>query len=129
LLHFETNATILPDRKWVADFYATFTTSPKLSTNGDPENKTYKPDVLRWHCARNSGFKFVVTCSEDLDEIWKKYVDEFGIPLNRIWLMPCCGSRKEHVERAEVVAEYAKSLHVNFSPRLQLLVWNQALKV
>ena len=38
-----------------------FTTSPKLNTNGDPEEKTYKPDVLRWHVDHNSGFKFVIT--------------------------------------------------------------------
>jgi hypothetical protein len=43
--------------------------------------------------------------------------------------MPCCGSRKEHVENAAMVAEYAKAMHVNFSPRLQLIIWDKALKV
>jgi hypothetical protein len=32
--------------------------------------------------------------------------------------MPCCGSRKEHIENAPAVAEYAKAMNVNFSPRL-----------
>ena len=131
-IDFETNATLQPDERWVTDFKATFTTSPKLSTNGDPEEKTYKPEVLKWHKKHNSGFKFVITSDRDIEEIWRKYVnDEHGInvPLNRIWFMPCCGSRQEHIERAPAVAEYAKAMHVNFSPRLHLLVYDMALKV
>lgn len=129
-IDFETNATIEPSEEWVTKWKATFTTSPKLSTNGDPESKTYKPDVLKWHVKNKSGFKFVVTCSEDLDEIWNKYVtSDVQVPLDRIWFMPCCGSREEHVQKAPAVAEYAKALNVKFSPRLHLLVWDKALKV
>lgn len=131
-IDFETNATLMPDERWVTEFNATFTTSPKLTTNGDPEEKTYKPEVLKWHKDHNSGFKFVISRSEDIEEIWRKYVkDEVGIniPLNRVWFMPCCGSREEHVVNAPAVAEYAKAMHVNFSPRLHLLLWNMALKV
>lgn len=131
-IDFETNATLTPDQAWKTEFNATFTTSPKLTSNGDPEEKTYKPDVLRWHADNNSGFKFVIKRSEDIEEIWKKYVDDYegiNVPLQRIWFMPCCGSREEHIKAAPVVAEYAKSMHVNFSPRMHLLVWNKALKV
>jgi 6-pyruvoyltetrahydropterin 2'-reductase len=131
-IDFETNATLTPDEIWVTKYNATFTTSPKLISNGDPEEKTYKPEVLKWHKEHNSGFKFVINKSEDIDEIWKKYIkDDHGIniSLNRVWFMPCCGSREEHVANAPAVAEYAKALHVNFSPRLQLLIWNKALKV
>ena len=131
-IDFETNATIQPDERWVTEFCATFTTSPKLTTNGDPEEKTYKPEVLKWHVNHNSGFKFVITSDRDIEEIWRKYVDDFegiNVPLQRVWFMPCCGSREEHIERAPAVAEYAKAMHVNFSPRLHLLVWNMALKV
>jgi hypothetical protein len=88
--------------------------------------------VLKWHVENGSGFKFVITSDKDIEEIWKKYVkDDLGInvPLQRIWFMPCCGSREEHVQNAPAVAEYAKAMHVNFSPRLQLLIWNKALKV
>ena len=132
VIDFETNATILPDSKWITLWMATFTTSPKLTTNGDPEEKTYNPAVLKWHVFNNSGFKFVITSDRDIEEIWKKYVeDEHGInvPLNKIWFMPCCGSREEHIQNAAAVAEYAKAMHVNFSPRLQLVIWDKALKV
>jgi organic radical activating enzyme len=131
-IDFETNATLLPDERWVKEFSATFTTSPKLTTNGDPEEKTYKPEVLKWHAEHGSGFKFVITSDRDIEEIWRKYVEDkerINVPLNRIWFMPCCGSREEHIEKASAVAEYAKAMHVNFSPRLHLLLWNMALKV
>ena len=130
-IDFETNATLMPDEEWL-ELCATFTTSPKLTTNGDPEEKTYKPEVLKWHVANGSGFKFVISRSEDIDEIWRKYVNDsagINIPLNRIWFMPCCGSRQEHIEVAPVVAEYAKAMHVKFSPRLHLLIYDKALKV
>lgn len=130
LTDFETNATILPMSQWVQR--ATFTTSPKLTSNGDPESKTYKPEVLRWHRANHSGFKFVITNDKDIEEIWCKYVEDdqgINVPRNRIWFMPACGSREEHIERAPAVAEYAKAMGVNFSPRLHLLIWNRALCV
>lgn len=132
IIDFETNATIVPDERWVSEFAATFTTSPKLTTNGDPEEKTYKPEVLKWHVENRSGFKFVITSDRDIEEIWRKYVGDkegINVPQDRIWFMPCCGSREEHVERAAAVAEYAKAMHVNFSPRLQLIIWDKALKV
>jgi 7-carboxy-7-deazaguanine synthase len=131
-IDFETNATLIPDERWVTEFNATFTTSPKLTTNGDPEEKTYNPEALKWHVAHNSGFKFVITSDRDIEEIWRKYVEDprgINVPLNRIWFMPCCGSRHEHIQKAQAVAEYAKAMHVNFSPRLHLLIWDMALKV
>lgn len=131
-IDFETNATLLPDERWVEDFNASFTTSPKLTTNGDAESKTYVTEVLRWHSRHYSGFKFVISSDKDIEEIWRKYVEDdqgINVDINRIWFMPCCGSRQEHIERAPAVAEYAKAMNVNFSPRLHLLVWNMALRV
>jgi 7-carboxy-7-deazaguanine synthase len=131
-IDFETNATLMPSERWRNEFRATFTTSPKLTSNGDPEEKTYKPDVLRWHVTNGSGFKFVVAAEKDILEIWNKYVvdsEGINVPQSRIWLMPCCGSREEHIKNAPAVAEYAKALNVNFSPRLQLVIWDKALKV
>jgi len=32
-IDFETNATLMPNQRWIKDFGATFTTSPKLTTN------------------------------------------------------------------------------------------------
>jgi organic radical activating enzyme len=65
IIDFETNATLMPDPEWRELYGATFTTSPKLRSNGDPEDKTYKPEVLKWHSENNSGFKFVINCCLD----------------------------------------------------------------
>ena len=132
-IDFETNATIMPDPRWVEEFKATFTTSPKLRSNGDAESKTYKPEVLKYHSKIGSGFKFVINdATVDIPEIWQKYVEDgYGINVSRdrIWFMPVAGSRKEHIENAAGVVELAKAMHVNFSARLHLLVWDMALKV
>ena len=132
-IDFETNATLMPDERWVRLYNATFTTSPKLTTNGDPEEKTYKPEVLKYHKEIGSGFKFVINDpAADINEIWRKYVEDgegINLDRDRIWFMPCAGSREEHIANAEAVVEYAKSMHVHFSPRLHLLVWDKALKV
>ena len=48
-IDFETNATILPDKEWTR-VAATFTTSPKMSNNGDPVDRRYKPDSIRVAC-------------------------------------------------------------------------------
>ena len=132
VIDFETNATLMPNERWKNEYNATFTTSPKLTTNGDPEERSYKPEVLKWHALNQSGFKFVIATAEDIEEIWRKYVNDdkgINVSLERIWFMPCCGSRKEHIENAFAVAEYAKSMNVKFSPRLHLLIWDMALKV
>lgn len=130
VIDFETNATIMPDFQW-KDWGATFTTSPKLSNNGDPEDKRYKPAVLRWHVLNGSGFKFVINSESDLNEVYEKYINhpDVLVPKHRIWLMPCCGSRQEHVDKAAMVAELCKQHDLKFSPRLQLVIWDKALKV
>jgi len=132
-IDFETNATIMPLLKWDNEYIATFTTSPKLASNGDPEDKRYKPEVLEWH-AKNAGtnhstFKFVVKDEQDVEEIFTKYINKFNISKHSVWFMPMCGSRAEHIEIAPSVADLAKKYEVNFSPRLHLLLWDRALCV
>lgn len=128
VIDFETNSTIMPKPYWL-DIGATFTTAPKLSNNGDAVEKTYKPEVLRFHKDNRSCFKFVVKDEKDLDEINEKFINALGLDRANVWLMPCCGSRQEHIEIAERVAEWAKQHNLNFSPRLQLLIWDKALRV
>jgi len=128
-IDFETNATITPCKELLNSPGISFTTSPKLASNGDPENKRYIPETLKVHVIQGSDFKFVVQNENDLKEIIEKYVDMFDITKNNVWLMPCCGSRQELFERSAQVAEWCKQYGFNFSPRLQLLIWDKALKV
>lgn len=128
-IDFETNGTIIPDEKWLNSFGASFTVSPKLTSNGDPKEKRYIPEALQWHAENGSCFKFVVQNKQDLEEIKSEYVNKFLINEKNIWLMPCCGSRDELIEKSAEVVEWCKEYNYNYSPRLQLLVWNKALKV
>jgi organic radical activating enzyme len=129
IIDFETNGALIPSDEW-KELKATFTVSPKLASNGDPEEKRYNPDALKWHAdSGRSFFKFVVQSENDIDEIVEKYINKFYLDNKNIWFMPCCGSREEHTEKATQVAEWAKQWGVNFSPRLHLVLWNKALKV
>ena len=134
-LEIETNATVVPLPGW-NEFAPMFVCSPKLENNGDPEEKRYNRAALEWHAAnaaerRRSVFKFVITgdAERDLKEIRSKYVDLLGIPPGSVWLMPECATREQQNERAPRVAEICKAAGFNFSPRLQILIWNQTTGV
>jgi len=133
LIDFETNATIMPDSEWTESgkWVCTFTTSPKLSNNGDPVEKRYKPEVLRYLVEHDACFKFVAKQESDLDEVFEKYINNPDINLkrDRIWVMPMCGSRKELTEVGPIVADICKKHGFKFSNRLHLQLWNLALKV
>lgn len=130
-IDFETNGTIMPETEWVTNHYATFTTSPKMSNNGDPLERRYKPKVLKYLREQQACFKFVINNTDDVKELYDNYINspEVQLPKNLIWLMPCCGSRKEHELKAPMVAELCKEHGFNFSPRLHLVLWDKALKV
>lgn len=130
-IDFETNGTILPEKRWVEEFNVTFTTSPKLSSNGDPKEKRYNLETLKFHVEKLSCFKFVVKTKEDIQELFVEYINHpsLMIPRSRVWIMVCAGSRQEHVQNAEEVAEICKQYGFKMSPRLHLMVWDKALKV
>ena len=137
LIDFETNATMIPGALTNNRYLAvdglrsriTYTTSPKLEFNGDPLVKRYNGQALQWHKSNGSAFKFVVRSAQDIKEIEEHYVDKYKIPRENVWLMPCAGSRDEHIKVGADVAELAKEHGYHFSPRLHLLLWDMALKV
>lgn len=130
---FETNGTIMPNPVWEFDVGCdvTYTTSPKLSNNGDPVEKRYKPDVLRYLVEQDACFKFVANQESDLEEVFEKYVNDevIKLPTELIWIMPMCGSRKELTEIGATVADICKKHNLKFSNRLHLQLWDQALRV
>jgi len=131
-IDFETNGTIMPDKEWFdIGCSVSFTTSPKLSSNGDPEEKRFKPDVLRFLAEHHACFKFVAKQESDLDEVLEKYINNPDVALKSelVWIMPMCGSRKELLEVGPVVAEICKKYGFKFSNRMHLQIWDKALKV
>lgn len=133
IIDFETNGTIMPDDKWTSSgkWDCTFTTSPKLSNNGDPAEKRFKPEVIKHLIYHGACFKFVAKQESDLDEMFANFINnpDIQLPRNLVWIMPMCGSRKELTEVGTVVAEICKKHGFKFSNRMHLQVWDKALKV
>lgn len=142
-IDFETNGTISPAVFMSAfnrdHFMGTvnFICCPKLSTNGDPKEKRYKPNVLSWLNDYNfnkyesgiAAFKFVVNTEDDIKEIFENYIDNGIVSKEFCWLMPTAGSREELIERAPKVADWCTKYGFNFSNRTHIMLWDKKLRV
>jgi len=67
--------------------------------------------------------KFVVDCREDLPEI-EQVIEQLGnVDRNKVLLMPQASTRDELLGKSVMVAELCKQTGYAFSPRLQILLW------
>ena len=107
--------------------------SPKLSnsTPDDPELAAIHEDsrldiaVLR-ELIDNYDYqlKFVVDSQADLPEI-QQTIEEIGnVDKRKIMLMPQAATRDELLAKSPMVADLCKHTGLAFSPRLQVLLWN-----
>lgn len=124
----ETNGTIEPKQElW--PYINQWNVSVKLSNSGMPEDERLVDDALNFHALNDrSVFKFVVSKEDDVDEILE-IVEEYNIPDDRITLMPAGQTREQLAETYPIVAELCKERLWDFTPRLQVQVWNQATGV
>jgi len=121
----ETNATFLPDAEF-SPLIAQFNVSPKLANSGMDRTLRINQPALTWFAKDTRAiFKFVVTRLQDWQEIEQDFADPFGIPRHRIWLMPGAETRAALHEIQPLVAELCLTRQVNFSPRLQLEIWDR----
>jgi 7-carboxy-7-deazaguanine synthase len=68
--------------------------------------------------------KFVVDSPEDLPEI-KQTIEEIGsVDVEKVMLMPQAATRDELIAKSIMVAEMCKRNGFAFSPRLQIMLWN-----
>ena len=145
-IDFETNGTIAPEQfrtsfftllagdvSFINKIGINFVICPKLSTNGDPEFKRYKPEVLKYYNKQYDlgtvDFKFVVNTEEDIKEIKEKYIESGLIDEDKIWLMPTAGCREELIERSEKVANWCIQNNWKFSNRLHIMIWDTLKRV
>ncbi|HWY34676.1 MAG TPA: hypothetical protein VNX68_08515, partial [Nitrosopumilaceae archaeon] len=130
----ETNGTIQPKDdffRWINHWNC----SPKLESAGDPLEKRYKPDVLKWiNDQESSMFKFVVnvynknTIDKDLEEI-DKIQTECNISTSKISLMAEGYTREQCLSNMISVIEICKSRGFRFSPRLHVYAWDRVTGV
>ena len=120
----ETNATIfLEELSWRVN---QINASPKLSCNGDPREKRYRPEVLReLQKTKKAFWKFVVTKVEDLEEIENDFLKPLRISPNFVWLMPEGGTRDALQAKREWVIELCKEKGMNYSGRLHIETWGE----
>jgi organic radical activating enzyme len=133
----ETNASLYPSEEFQRHVDQ-YNLSPKLSNSGLKEDVRYNQGVIEKYVSEftdntqetaNADFKFVVGSSQDWNEIETEFLDEFGIPKENTFLMPAGGDQTELEMTREDVADLAIKNSVNFSERLQIVIWNEATGV
>jgi len=68
--------------------------------------------------------KFVVDSIGDIDEIYETLADVGPVKTDKIFLMPQAVNRSEYIEKSQMVAKLCKQTGFSFSPRLQILLWD-----
>jgi 7-cyano-7-deazaguanosine (preQ0) biosynthesis protein QueE len=117
----ETNGTVSPGG--LRELVDQFNVSPKLAHSGNAELIRIDPPVLREFAASaNAFFKFVVQDEADLSEV-EGLRDQFGIPPDRIVLMPEGRTATELAARSPWLAEACTKRGYRFSTRLHILIW------
>jgi 7-carboxy-7-deazaguanine synthase len=118
----ETNGTIVPGKK-LRNLVDHWSVSPKLSNSGNPTSLRENPEAYRVFSDQpSSHFKFVVEATQDMAEV-RNVVDRYGLPRDRIILMPQAQDRDALVEKNRWLVEICKSEGYLFSSRLQVLLW------
>lgn len=132
----ETNGSIVPDGA-LRDHVDQYNLSPKLSNAGLDREVRYRPDVLETFVeafvhgddGANADFKFVVGSDADWEEIQADFLEPFAIPNEHVFLMPAGGSQDDLALTRQDVAELAIAESVQFSERLQIVIWDEATGV
>ena len=75
----------------------------------------------------NINFKFVY--EDGNDNWWEGLIARCNIPRNKVFIMPEGKTREEQIEKMPEVMEYCRDQGYNFSPRLQVLAYDQRRKV
>ena len=126
-IEIETNGTISPEMD-LACKIELFNCSFKLANSGVDYERRIKIDVLKELNYYNTIFKIVVGNENDFNEA-KIIFKKVGIKNKNIYLMPPAENQNELNEKSEIVAEICKKESINFSTRMQVLLWNKTTGV
>jgi organic radical activating enzyme len=114
----ETNGTIKP----LTPDYIQYNVSPKLSNSFNQSSKRYLPDVIDYFNKINAFFKFVISSSDDLEEV-EEIIKTHSIPNESVYLMPEGISSKELNSRGRELIEICKAKNYNYSHRLHIQLY------
>ena len=126
-IEIETNGTITPKYE-LSKLVDLFNCSFKLKNSGVKYERRIKIETLKEINKLNSIFKIVIANSLDYKEA-KLIFDEVKIDNKKIWLMPPGDNLKDLNEASLKVMEICKRENMNFSSRLQIVLWNKTTGV
>jgi organic radical activating enzyme len=82
--------------------------SPKLSNSGLDAKQRIVPDAINTIMSHiNYQFKFVISNEEDVNEMFRDFIEPFNIPLTNVVCMPGLDSQTDFHERTQFVLEMA----------------------
>lgn len=104
--------------------------SPKLSNSGMSYKQRIVPEVIEQIMTHNRyQFKFVVSNEEDIDEMFRDYINPFKIPLTKVVCMPGLDSQDNFHERTRFILEMAKKYKFRGLTRLHVSAWDKTTGV
>ena len=125
----ETNGTIYIEDE-LFDNLDQINCSPKLSNSGMTEKQRIVPDAIcRIMEHSNYQFKFVVSNEEDIQEMFRDFIEPFNIPLQKVCCMPGMDAQDQFHERTQWVLEMAKKYKFVGLTRLYISAWDKTLDV
>ncbi len=118
----ETNGTVAPIPE-LAELVDCFNVSPKISNSLIEEGVRTRPDSIRAFVrSEKAWFKFVVCDSKDIPEI-EEMISKFGIPRDRVILMPEGIDSTTLLARSRWLVDICKERGFRFSLRLHILLY------
>ena len=124
-IEIETNTTIAY-RQQLDRYISRYNCSPKGANSGNSKRQRHRPEVLSMFSNNPKAiFKFVIASVDDLQQIYEEYIVAYKLSSARVWLMPAAASREQLQQVAGMVFKLCTEYGFNYSPRLQVEVWDQ----
>ncbi|MBL6445836.1 7-carboxy-7-deazaguanine synthase QueE [Fulvivirga sp. 29W222] len=118
----ETNGTILPSEQF-DNLIDQYNVSPKLKNSNNPLKMREKPEVYKFFSGNAKAvFKFVVSSSNDLDEILD-LIARYAISPERVYLMPEGTSTEKLQAKQQWLINECKNHHLNYTDRLHIHIY------
>lgn len=125
----ETNGTILINIDLMCQINQ-INCSPKLSNSGMTEKQRINPIAIKRIMEHsNYQFKFVISNEEDVNEMFRDFIEPFNIPLKNVVCMPGLDDVANFEERTQFCLELAKKYRFRGLTRLHIAAWNKTLNV
>ena len=104
--------------------------SPKLANSGMTEKQRIVPAAIKRIMEHsNYQFKFVISNEEDVEEMFRDFIEPFNIPLKNVCCMPGMDSQSQFHERTQWCLEMAKKYKFRGLTRLHISAWDKTLNV